>query len=271
MVKVGTNVSRSHPGEDKLGRRLQVELEKNASLVADLQTQLNDLKNQTFVGQGGISVSTVGNTTIINGQTITNIVSQGNPNPGGEVTVSAGTNVTVTHNGNDYQVSATGGTAGVTSLNTETGDITLESSDSSISITAPDSHTIDITAPSVAVPLGAIIFWPGSAASIPAGFSLCDGTSGTPDLRGFILSMKGTAGTVTGTDLKFTSTGTNSNTTPGGSICLYDGVSPATQYDVATPDMTHTHVLTMDQTTVPHADVTAAVDSYALLPIMRTS
>ena len=33
------------------------------------------------------------------------------------------------------------------------------------------------------VPAGAILLWSGSIASIPAGFALCDGTSGTPDLR----------------------------------------------------------------------------------------
>jgi hypothetical protein len=30
---------------------------------------------------------------------------------------------------------------------------------------------------------GMIILWSGSIASIPSGFALCDGTSGTPDLR----------------------------------------------------------------------------------------
>ncbi len=32
-------------------------------------------------------------------------------------------------------------------------------------------------------PIGSIIYWPGSAGSIPAGWQLCDGTNGTPDLR----------------------------------------------------------------------------------------
>ena len=34
-----------------------------------------------------------------------------------------------------------------------------------------------------AVPKGSIVMWSGSVASIPAGFTLCDGTNGTPDLR----------------------------------------------------------------------------------------
>ncbi|WP_250630548.1 hypothetical protein [Rhodoflexus caldus] len=33
------------------------------------------------------------------------------------------------------------------------------------------------------VPIGGIIMWSGSIASIPAGWSLCDGSNGTPDLR----------------------------------------------------------------------------------------
>lgn len=33
------------------------------------------------------------------------------------------------------------------------------------------------------IPLGSIIMWSGSIASIPSGWALCDGTSGTPDLR----------------------------------------------------------------------------------------
>lgn len=34
-----------------------------------------------------------------------------------------------------------------------------------------------------AVPVGGIIMWSGSIASIPANWSLCDGSNGTPDLR----------------------------------------------------------------------------------------
>lgn len=30
---------------------------------------------------------------------------------------------------------------------------------------------------------GIILIWPGAIATIPAGFTLCDGTKGTPDMR----------------------------------------------------------------------------------------
>lgn len=33
------------------------------------------------------------------------------------------------------------------------------------------------------VPSGVIVMWSGTLASIPTGWALCDGTSGTPDLR----------------------------------------------------------------------------------------
>ncbi|MBQ3834526.1 MAG: hypothetical protein II816_03320 [Elusimicrobia bacterium] len=44
------------------------------------------------------------------------------------------------------------------------------------------------------VPKGGIIIWSGSVTDIPAGWVLCDGTNGTPDLRGrFVLGYDGTA------------------------------------------------------------------------------
>lgn len=45
------------------------------------------------------------------------------------------------------------------------------------------------------VPLGGIIMWSGSLAAIPAGFALCDGQGGRPDLRGrFIIGGHGGLG-----------------------------------------------------------------------------
>jgi hypothetical protein len=40
-----------------------------------------------------------------------------------------------------------------------------------------------VTASTHYVPSGGIIMWSGSIGSIPSGWSLCDGTNGTPDLR----------------------------------------------------------------------------------------
>jgi len=42
------------------------------------------------------------------------------------------------------------------------------------------------------VPIGGILMWSGLIANIPSGYKLCDGTNGTPDLRGkFIIGAGG--------------------------------------------------------------------------------
>jgi hypothetical protein len=44
-----------------------------------------------------------------------------------------------------------------------------------------------------AIPTGVIVMWSGSEASIPAGWALCNGANGTPDLRGkFVIAAGGT-------------------------------------------------------------------------------
>ena len=37
------------------------------------------------------------------------------------------------------------------------------------------------------LPVGSIILWKNSAASIPRGWQVCDGTGGTPDLRDYFV------------------------------------------------------------------------------------
>jgi hypothetical protein len=44
------------------------------------------------------------------------------------------------------------------------------------------------------IPKGGIIMWSGDVASIPAGWALCDGANGTPDLRGRFIAGAGVAG-----------------------------------------------------------------------------
>lgn len=44
------------------------------------------------------------------------------------------------------------------------------------------------------VPVGGIIMWNGSATGVPAGWHLCDGSSGTPDLRGRFIVGAGASG-----------------------------------------------------------------------------
>jgi len=50
----------------------------------------------------------------------------------------------------------------------------------------------DVAAQAYAFPSGGIIMWSGSIASIPSGWLLCNGTSGTPDLRDRFIVGAGT-------------------------------------------------------------------------------
>jgi hypothetical protein len=51
----------------------------------------------------------------------------------------------------------------------------------------------------VAFPRGMILMWSGSVTEIPRGWALCDGTNGTPDLRGkFVLGANAGTGQALG-------------------------------------------------------------------------
>lgn len=53
--------------------------------------------------------------------------------------------------------------------------------------------------PESIAPVGGIIMWSGSIASIPAGWALCDGSNGTPDLRSkFLVGASATGGYAVG-------------------------------------------------------------------------
>ena len=47
------------------------------------------------------------------------------------------------------------------------------------------------------IPVGGIIMWSGADASIPSNWQLCNGTRGTPDLRGRFVLSSGQGGGVT--------------------------------------------------------------------------
>lgn len=40
-----------------------------------------------------------------------------------------------------------------------------------------------------AVPSGVVVTWPGLSVDIPRGWAICDGTNGTPDIRGRFISI----------------------------------------------------------------------------------
>jgi hypothetical protein len=61
----------------------------------------------------------------------------------------------------------------------------LQNADGVLVQTLDNIYPILQNAPSIApaVPAGCILLWSGSTGSVPAGFLICDGTNGTPDLR----------------------------------------------------------------------------------------
>ena len=85
------------------------------------------------------------------------------------------------------------------------------------------------------VPVGGIIMWSGSVASVPAGWALCNGSNGTPDLRDrFVVGAGGTrAPGVTG--------GAASGTTSSAGAHSHTGSTGGTALTVAQiPGHTHT-------------------------------
>ena len=77
------------------------------------------------------------------------------------------------------------------------------------------------------IPSGVILMWSGSIGSIPSGWTICDGTSGTPDLRDKFVIGAGNTYTVDQT---------------GGSATVTIGIGnlPAHTHAVNDPDHTHT-------------------------------
>ena len=96
---------------------------------------------------------------------------------------------------------------------------------------------LDVPQAVYAVPSGGIIMWSGSIATIPTGWLLCNGSSGTPDLRnkfviGAYLDNSGVANT----------TITGANTQTGGSK---DSIVPYHTHTAT--DSGHTHPFTQTQ------------------------
>jgi len=100
----------------------------------------------------------------------------------------------------------------------------------------------DVAPQAYAVPAGGIIMWSGSIATIPTGWLLCNGSSGTPDLRnkfiiGAYVDNSGVANT--------TITGTNSQT--GGSK---DAITVSHTHTATVTDPGHFHSYQYDPAVV---------------------
>jgi hypothetical protein len=91
-----------------------------------------------------------------------------------------------------------------------------------------------------AVITGMVLLWSGTSGSIPTGYHLCDGTSGTPDLRDFfVLGAGGSLPTTGGS----ASTTTGSSTI--GALAVGDTALSVAQLPA------HHHTLLVGQTTTP--------------------
>lgn len=91
-----------------------------------------------------------------------------------------------------------------------------------------------------ALPSGSIILWFGSLAAIPAGFRLCDGGGGSPDLRDKFLVGAGGAyavdanGGAANHNHAFTSNGHSHAIAGGPVVAAGVGYDPGTSTDVDT-------------------------------------
>jgi len=119
-----------------------------------------------------------------------------------------------------------------------------------------------------AVPSGGIIMWSGSVGTIPSGWLLCDGSSGTPDLRdrflvgaGSTYSVGGTGGSANATLVAHTHTGTTGipnqphvhfynrveSVGSGGNITIQEGTSWQFNVDATSlNNVDHVHNFTSD-------------------------
>ncbi|NOR85640.1 hypothetical protein GQ473_05985 [archaeon] len=108
-------------------------------------------------------------------------------------------------NGTDKLTIDTDGNVGIGTTNSGSAKLNVSGN---VSVTGtgngiifPDASIQTTAASAGGIPTGVIVMWHGLIADIPAGWALCNGTSGTPDLRAkFVRGASGEAGTTGGAD-----------------------------------------------------------------------
>lgn len=80
-------------------------------------------------------------------------------------------------------------------------------------ITNLSNHTHTSVQVAGTIPIGGIVLWSGSVATVPTGWNLCDGTNGTVDLRDRFVVGAGSTYSVGGTGGATTHTHTTGNVT----------------------------------------------------------
>jgi hypothetical protein len=104
------------------------------------------------------------------------------------------------------------------------------------------------------LPSGCIVFWSGTIATIPAGWYLCDGTNGTPDLRNqFIVGAYADDSGVAKTKVTGSFTQTGGSTT--GAIAAHSITQPVVTDHVVTQPAIKNHTMT-DPTFKAHSNHT---------------
>lgn len=161
----------------------------------------------------------------LNNGTVTVPIPTSSTTNGGEVILNgAGTHAAVTLNNASGTLAILSGTTALASL-LPTGELDL---------TGPFNTTSVKQGGNALIPAGIIAMWSGSVASIPAGWLLCNGSSGTPDLRDRFIVGAGnsyapatTGGTLT-QSATTSSAGSHSHT---GSTGLAGAFTPAVTLD----------------------------------------
>ncbi len=154
----------------------------------------------------------------------------------------------------------------------------------------PILQTAPVVTPSL--PTGAIILWSGSIGAIPSGFTICDGTLGTPDLRdrfvigaGSTYAVAATGGTADAIVVSHTHTATSTSTVsdPGhihsvpnntGAAIMGMGNVSNRNYGLSYTDTAVTGITVATSTTNANAGTSGTNQNlppyYALAYIMKT-
>lgn len=145
--------------------------------------------------------------------------------------------------------------------------------------------------PATPIPAGGIFLWSGSIGSIPAGYVLCNGSNGTPDLRdrfvvgaGSTYAVDATGGSANAIVVSHTHTATSTVTDPGhthgiafSDTLLYagGGGNPNTKFGGATNQSTVSNTTGITVATTVASAGTSGTNAnlppyYALCYIMKT-
>jgi microcystin-dependent protein len=212
------------------------------NLIAPLVEKTYNIKNSTtgnfgvqIVGSSGIGV------VIPNGQTISVYCDGTNfyaLNTGSATNFNVAGNLAVSGN------ETVGGTLAVTGTSTFTGSAAFSGVPTAPTAAYGTNTTQLATTAFVqaSIPTGIILLWSGSIASIPSGWLLCNGSSGTPDLRDRFVVGAGTSYAVGATGGSATTTLAEANLPSHTHSISASGTT-------STVDINHTHSVSASGTT----------------------